>query len=48
MNEDIDPPPAWDCFADEVQSVLKRHPEFDLDDALFALIWGKEEDDEDF
>ncbi len=43
---ELDPPPAWPCLADEVEAVLISHPEFDLEDAVFALIWGLEEDDE--
>lgn len=40
-------PTPWNCFADRVDECLFRHPEFDLDDAIEALIWGMEEDNED-
>ena len=40
-------PPSWDCFADRVEAFLISHPDFDLDDAIEALIWGNGEDDED-
>lgn len=43
---ELDPPPAWRCLADEVEAVLISHPEFDLEDAIEALIWGMEEDNE--
>ena len=44
---ELDPPPAWHCLADDIEECLTRHPEFDLDDAIEALIWGMEEDNED-
>lgn len=44
---ELDPPPAWPCLADEVEAVLTSHPEFDIDDAIEALIWGMEDEDED-
>ena len=47
MGEELEPPPAWPCFADEVSAVMARHPEFDLDDAIEALIWGEGERNED-
>ena len=44
---ELDPPPAWHCLADELEACLSEHPEFDLDDAIEALIWGMgDEDDE--
>ena len=47
MEPELEPPPSWPCFADEVAAVMTSHPEFDLDDAIEALIWGMEEDNED-
>lgn len=47
MEPELDPPPAWHCLADDIEACLTRHPEFDLDDAIEALIWGMEEDNED-
>lgn len=41
-----DDPVAWPCLDDRLRSYLDEHPECDLDDALIALIWGEEEDDE--
>ena len=46
MNPD-EPPPAWHCLADEVEAVLTSHPEFDIEDAIEALIWGEGENNED-
>lgn len=47
MNPEIEPPPAWHCLADDIEACLNRHPEFDVEDAIEALIWGMEEDHED-
>lgn len=42
-----EPPPAWTCLEDRLTAFLESHPDYDIDDALIALIWGEEEDDED-
>jgi len=44
---ELDPPPPWHCLADDLEAVMTSHPEYDLDDAIEALIWGMEEDNED-
>ena len=41
---ELDLPPAWHCLADDLEAVMTSHPEYDLDDAIEALIWGMEED----
>jgi hypothetical protein len=47
MEPELEPPPSWPCFADEVAAVMSQHPEYDLEDAIEALIWGMEEENED-
>lgn len=44
---ELDPPPLWWCLEDEIQSCMEAHPEFDREDAIEALIWGMEEDEDD-
>jgi hypothetical protein len=44
----IEPPPPWPCFEDRLAAVLDEHPDYDLDDAIEALIWGEETDDANF
>ena len=46
MNTDIEPPPTWGCFQDRITAYLETHPELDVDDAVEALIWGQENEDE--
>ncbi len=46
MPEELEPPPAWECFADRVTDYISTHPECDLDDAIEALIWGEGDDDD--
>lgn len=46
MLEELDPPPAWHCLADDIEAVMSSHPEYDLDDAIEALIWGEGDDDD--
>lgn len=41
-----DDPAEWPCLDDRVTAYMAEHPECDLDDAIEALIWGTEEDDE--
>lgn len=42
----VDPPPPWWCWEDRLTAFLEDHPDFDLDDAQYALIWGTEDEDE--
>jgi hypothetical protein len=41
-----DDPADWPCLDDRVTAYMAEHPECDLDDAIEALIWGTEEDNE--
>lgn len=40
-----EPPPAWTCLEDRLAAFLESHPDCDLDDAIEALIWGEENDE---
>ena len=42
----IEPPPPWTSYDDILTAFLESHPEYDLNDAIEALIWGVETDDE--
>lgn len=42
----VDPPPPWVSLEDTLTAFLESHPEYDLNDAIEALIWGEREDDE--
>jgi hypothetical protein len=33
-------------LSDRLAAYMAEHPECDLDDAMFALIWGEEEEDD--
>jgi hypothetical protein len=39
-------PAPWSSFEDQLSAFLETHPDYDLDDAVAALIWGVGEDDE--
>lgn len=47
MDTDLEPPPAWECLQDRVSAFLESHPDFDLDDAIEALIWGEGDSEDD-
>lgn len=38
-----EPPPPWACLEDRLAAFLAAHPDYDIDDAIEALIWGYEE-----
>lgn len=40
-------PAPWNCLEDRLTAFLESHPDYELDDAIEALIWGEETDDED-
>ncbi len=41
-----DDPVDWPCMEDRLKAYLEQHPQCDVEDARFALIWGEENDDE--
>lgn len=43
----VDPPAPWPSLEDRLTAFMERHPDFELDDAIEALIWGVEDEDED-
>jgi len=43
----VDAPAPWLCLEDRLAAFLEDHPDYDMDDAIEALIWGEEEDDAD-
>ena len=43
----VEQPAPWPCLEDRLTAFLETHPDYDTDDAIEALIWGEEEDDED-
>ena len=40
----VEPPAPWNCLEDRLTAFLERHPEYDTDDAIEALIWGEQEE----
>lgn len=41
----VEPPAPWPCLEDRLTAFLEAHPDYDLDDAVEALIWGYEDEE---
>jgi hypothetical protein len=46
MHTAVEPPAPWNCLEDRLTAFLESHPDYDLDDAIEALIWGYGETEE--